>query len=333
MQFIVRAWYENKRWVAILSPLAALYSYLAARRKAQYLSGHKTIWNAPVPVIIVGNISVGGSGKTPLVIALVEQLKQAGYKPGIVSRGYGAATKEFPRLISTNDSPTEVGDEPLLLAQRTQCPVVIDPNRVGAAQYILAKCDCDVLISDDGMQHYALGRDIEIAVVDAARGFGNQKCLPAGPLREPVERLEQVDFIVYNGKVTTNTHQAKTFPMQLVPNQFVSLKDASVVDAVSWTDSKQVQGVAGIGNPARFFSTLRTLGFDVEKFPFPDHHRYRAADFSGFSDQPVLMTEKDAVKCDGSWFNNGWFLRVSAALDEQFTIELLSKLSKLSVKK
>lgn len=328
MQFITRAWYEKKRWIWLLYPFSLLYSYLASVRKTQYLTGKKTVWHAPVPVVIVGNISVGGSGKTPLAITLVERLQEAGYQPGIVSRGYGAATTNFPHAVSVNDNPIDVGDEPLLLAQRAGCPVVIDPDRVSAAKFLLDQFDCDLLISDDGMQHYALGRDIEIAVVDAARGFGNNLCLPAGPLREPVDRLNQVDFIVYNGGIndTAPVNDTRSFSMHLRPCQFIALNDGQAISLDQWQGARKVHAVAGIGNPQRFFNTLRELGFDLIEHVFPDHHKFSLSDFSNLSDIPILMTEKDAVKVEADWLSNAWFLRVSAQLDETFFVDLKSRL-------
>lgn len=328
MQFIARAWYQKKRWLWLLYPLTLLFNCVANLRKNQYLTGKKTVWRAPVPVVIVGNISIGGSGKTPLAIALVEQLQRIGYKPGIVSRGYGATTKNFPYAVSVADDPLKVGDEPLLLAQRAGCPVVIDPDRVAAAKFLLQRFDCDLLISDDGMQHYALGRDIEIAVVDATRGFGNRLCLPAGPLREPVGRLDQVDFIVYNGGVTEVpvTNQNKTFSMHLRPDRLVSLKDREAIESDQWPGPRKVHAVAGIGNPQRFFTTLRELGFEVTEHAFPDHHHFSASDFIEFAEAPIVMTEKDAVKCKGSWFSHAWFLEVSAQLDEPFLNQLRTRL-------
>ena len=316
-------------------PLSLLYSYLAKVRKRQYITGKKPVWHAPVPVIIVGNISVGGSGKTPLAITLVERLQAAGYRPGIVSRGYGAATTNFPRAVSVHDNPIDVGDEPLLLAQRAGCPVVIDPDRVSAAKFLLEQFECDLLISDDGMQHYALGRDIEIAVVDSARGFGNKLCLPAGPLREPIERLNQVDFIVYNGGIsdTVSVSDTQSFSMHLRACQFVALKDGQTIGFDQWQGAQKVHAVAGIGNPQRFFNTLRELGFDPVEHAFPDHHKFSLADFydishhSNSTDIPIFMTEKDAVKCDPDWLDNAWFLRVSAQLDEDFFVHLKSRLS------
>ena len=327
MRLITDAWYENKRWILVFYPLSVLYRTLARVRKNQYLTGKKTVWKAPVPVIIVGNISVGGSGKTPLCIALVEHFKQLGYKPGIVSRGYGAQTSDFPRAVLIDDNPADVGDEPLLMARRTGCPVIIDPDRVSAAKFLLEQYDCDLLISDDGMQHYALGRDIEIAVVDSTREFGNQHCIPAGPLREPIERLDQVDFIVYNGQLTTiGNNRSKTFSMELEPDLLVALDGKQSCKIDQWQGSKTVHAVAGIGNPQRFFTTLTNLDYEVSGHAFADHHAFSAADFSSMVKQPVIMTEKDAVKCNSEWLENGWFLRVSAELSDGFFPALEQKL-------
>ena len=193
-----QAWYRQAAWLKLLRPLSASFTYLAKRRRESFRSSDKR-WTASVPVIVVGNISVGGTGKTPIVLAIIELLKTQGYRPGVVSRGYGANPPRYPWLVEPEQSAKQAGDEPLLIAIRGQVPVVIDPDRPAAVRDLLAHFDCDVVISDDGLQHYALARDIEIAVIDGERGLGNRRCLPEGALREPPERLSEVDFILQNG--------------------------------------------------------------------------------------------------------------------------------------
>jgi tetraacyldisaccharide 4'-kinase len=270
-----------------------------------------------VPVIVVGNISLGGTGKTPLVIALVEWLRAQGFKPGVISRGYGGKADYYPCAVTENTSPHNVGDEPLLIYLRTQCPVVVDPKRVRGAQYLLAQYACDVVISDDGLQHYALARDIEIAVIDGVRRFGNGFCLPAGPLREPITRLKTVDFIVSNGLA-----KAGEISLQIKADLFHNLATQQVVTANHFA-SKKIHAIAGIGHPERFFALLRAWGLIVIEHPFPDHYAFKAGDLVFTDDYPILITEKDAVKCRSFATDNMWYVPVSAELPEGFLTELL----------
>ena len=264
-------------------------------------------YQAPVPVIIVGNINVGGSGKTPVVIALYHLLKREGYKPGIISRGYGGNYKGFVWVTETNN-PLNVGDEPVLIARHTQAPMVVAKKRELAIEALLKNSDCNIILSDDGLQHYALKRDIEIAVVSE---LGNQFLLPAGPLREPTSRLKTVDFIVRP---------------QLVGDTLVNLRDPSITMAVMQLDGRLIHAVAGIGNPCRFFKHLESLGARVIPHAFPDHYAFREKDLHFQDDLMVVMTEKDAVKCQGFANEHCWFLPVEAKLDEKFEVGLLEKL-------
>jgi tetraacyldisaccharide 4'-kinase len=276
----------------------------------------------PVPVIIVGNISVGGTGKTPLLIALCEYLVRQGYKPGVISRGYGASISgEYS--VAANDDAAACGDEPLLIKQRTGCPVMIGRDRVAAAKKLLAENDCDVILSDDGMQHYRLKRDIEIAVVDTQRKFGNGFCLPAGPLREPGSRLNKVDMVVHHGKSDHKYHFSLEF------GAAINLATGEQRDVESFTAEK-AHAVAGIGHPGRFFRQLQALGVDVTEHAFPDHHAYTSSDIDYADSLPILMTEKDAVKCKrlqsvntvGGTYENIWAVPVSAKLSDQLGIDL-----------
>lgn len=328
MKPLVQAWYQGSSWLALLKPLSALFRWQAVKRRAAYQRGDKVAWRAPVPVVVVGNITVGGVGKTPLVAGLVEALAEEGYKPGIVSRGYGAKAPHYPFSVTAESDAGQSGDEPLLLAQRTGCPVVIDPDRASAAQYLLHQFDCNVIVSDDGLQHYALARDIEIAVIDGQRGLGNGLCLPAGPLREPPARLESVDFVVVNGEGFKQ--QPDVCHMQLKPEQLINLKSGERLPADALTAADFVHAVAGIGNPGRFFNALKTLGYKVQPHEFDDHYRFTAADIR-FDDQlAVIMTEKDAVKCHAIAHDNCWYLRVNAQLDCDFISELVAKLGKIN---
>ncbi len=271
-----------------------------------------------LPVIVVGNITVGGTGKTPLVIWICHHLRSHGYRPAIVARGYGGKGARWPQQVRTDSDPDGVGDEAIVLARRSGCPVAVGRRRVEVAQELMQHTDCDVLVCDDGMQHLALGRDVEVAVVDGRRGFGSGRCLPAGPLREPPSTLKRVNLIVSYGR-----QRAGTFGMAYDALALRGLLDEREAPADGFA-GKHVHGVAGIGDPARFFSQLRVMGLDVVEHPFPDHYRYRRADLD-FGDQlPVLMTEKDAVKCRRFARPNHWYLPVAARLPEQFGRRLLT---------
>ena len=331
-----QAWYRKSPWLRMLRPLSAVFTALAERRRNQYLKGVKPVWRAPVPVIVVGNISVGGTGKSPLVIWLVNWLREQGYKPGVVSRGYGAKPAAFPFSVTPTTLPSEGGDEPVMIARRTSVPLVIDPDRPAAARHLLQHFDCDIIISDDGMQHYALGRDIEIAVVDGQRGFANGRCLPEGPLREPVERLASVDLIVVNGK-------AVQFPgysyseMHLQPGCVHPVDvacDALPASLQNFAEtSPEVHGVAAIGNPERFFSVLEKHGLTVKRHAFSDHHAYKMDDFSFAGGESIIMTEKDAVKCAHLPLKNAWYLPVDAQFDDAFSEQLTECLQALKYDK
>ncbi|MBN0987151.1 tetraacyldisaccharide 4'-kinase [Amphritea pacifica] len=327
-----QAWYSSSRWLCLLRPLELLFRGIAARRRQRYRDGSKPSWTAPVPVIVVGNISVGGTGKSPLVIWLVEYLRQQGYKPGVISRGYRATPPTNPYFVTSDSTAAEAGDEPLMIVRRTHVPLVISPDRVAAAKLLLEQTGCDLIISDDGLQHYALNRTLEIAVIDGVRGFGNRRCLPEGPLREPVERLNEVDLIVVNGglpdTLLDTTQAAKAFTMTLQPGHLVSLSSDTAVSTDQWSGCRQVNAVAAIGNPERFSHTLKALGFTPELHCFPDHHHFSQRDLSFEQQLPLIMTEKDAVKCDHITLKNSWYLQVDARLGEGFAVSLERLLSR-----
>ncbi|HGX94011.1 MAG TPA: tetraacyldisaccharide 4'-kinase, partial [Candidatus Tenderia sp.] len=270
MNALERRWYQSP--ALVLLPIEAFYRAVVAVRRSAYRWGVFSSTRLDVPVIVVGNINVGGAGKTPLTIWLVKYLKEAGYQPGIITRGYGGKATSWPQTVAADSDPALVGDEPVIMARRCDCPVVAGPDRVRAAKVLLANSACNILISDDGMQHYRLQRDLEIVVVDGERRFGNNHCLPAGPLREPVKRLKEVDYIVTNGNARTGE-----WCMSLVQEGAISLADASSVP-LSDFKGQAVHAVAGIGNPARFFNQLRAQGIKVIEHAFPDHHPYVADD-------------------------------------------------------
>lgn len=320
-------WYRPHpaRW--LLWPLSLLYASLLALRAACYRAGWLRRERLPVPVIVVGNVTVGGTGKTPLVVWLVEQLRLRGWQPGIISRGYGGRSRHWPRPVTADSDPAEAGDEPVLLARRLHCPVVVGPRRADAARMLLTTQAVDIIVSDDGLQHLALARDIEIAVVDAARGLGNGMLLPAGPLREPAARLRTVDCVVHNG----GDADGQGLRMDLVPDRLMRL-DGSQSSALTDWAGREVHAIAGIGNPERFFETLRAAGLRVRPHPYPDHHRFRASDIEFAHNDgigAVLMTEKDAVKCRAFAGPHHWFLPVQASLPPEAGPRLDALLARL----
>lgn len=319
--FVERVWYGSatRYWpvIALLLPLSLLFLIVSRVRKKMLLN-HQVVLS--VPVIVVGNISVGGTGKTPLLCALAAALTKRGVRVGIISRGYGGAHNGVPRCVLQEDDSHEVGDEPLLLKRATDCPVVIGRDRLAAAAFLLQQHSVDVILSDDGMQHYALPRDVEIAVLDGQRGVGNGLLLPAGPLRESVLRLQSVDFVVRNSTVEIPQHNTVSgvcsINVKLMPQYWVSAKTGEVLPLGALEKNTVVHAVAGIGNPQRFFSTVRALGFLLTEHAFPDHHVFVEEDLSFDDEAFVVMTEKDAVKCASFAKENWYALRVAMPLPE-----------------
>ena len=316
-QFLESVWYENGSGKYLLFPLERIYRGLATLDR--YFKKRKQITHA-VPVVVVGNISVGGTGKTPLVIYLCELLTSKGYRPGIITRGYGGESDKWPISVPAGSSVVDCGDEAVLMANRAGVPVAAGPNRNDDIEHLLDKRDIDVVVSDDGLQHYQLRRDIEIAVVDASRGFGNGHCLPAGPLREPVKRLERCDFVVTNEVV-----KAAKYSMQQRAGSLINLKTGAEMSLSALTE-QQVHAVTGIGNPVRFFNSLKSVGLMVIEHSFPDHHAFSAEEISFEDDLPVLMTEKDAVKCQAFANEKHWYLPITAELPSAFDDAFMSRL-------
>ena len=316
-------WYRKTPLTLLLLPLSWLFCAVALVRRWVYRAGLLKVERLPVPVVVVGNISVGGTGKTPMVAWLVALLRREGFRPGIVSRGYGGKARHWPQQVRPDSDPQMVGDEAVLLARRCRCPMAVGPDRPAAARALLEYSDCDIIISDDGMQHYRLGRDVEIAVVDGVRRFGNGHCLPAGPLREPLRRLRTVDMVVANG-----TAGPREYAMKLQPASLCNLQQPERTRPVQKLAGQQVHAVAGIGNPRRFFELLGSYGLDVIEHPFPDHHPFCAEDIRFGDGLPVLMTEKDAVKCQTFAAENDWYLPVDAQLDERVPQILLRLIGK-----
>ena len=321
-----------------LRALSRAFGLAVTLRRAAYARGLCSSRRLAKPVIVVGNLTVGGSGKTPLVIWLAQQLRERGLRPGVVLRGYGgmAVAGRVPCLVTPDSDVTVVGDEALLLRLRTGAPVVVGRDRVGAAQRLIA-AGVDVIIADDGLQHLRLARDFEIAVIDGARGLGNGYLLPAGPLREPAARLALVDAVVINGErgasvagAGADAHAvaaaAPGFVMRLSGEWLRPLAGNAEPVALSSLAGKRVHAVAGIGNPARFFAQLAAAGLEVIAHAFPDHHRYRAAELEFGDDLPLLMTEKDAVKCRPFAAANRWYLPVAASFAGTDGSALLARL-------
>ena len=344
-----KAWSRHLSWILLLVPFSWLFRLLAGVRR---LYQARLVPNPPltVPVVVVGNISVGGTGKTPLVAALAHWLQEQGYHPGVISRGYGGRASRYPLLVTTNCSPLSVGDESLLLANI--CPVVVDPDRYRAAIFLLEKTNCDLILSDDGLQHYRLPRDIEIAVVDGKRQFGNGQCLPAGPLREPVKRLKEVDFVLTN--MTTSDLLEKTKDRKIAslqnstsfaiePIQLRQLNSDEVLPVTGlfdlnqpgkiwfkdWGYGLQVHAVAGIGSPERFRDTLESLGLDPQLHHWPDHHNFSGEEFAFQDDWPIIITAKDAVKCTHIINDKIWVMDVQAVPDSLFLKGILEQLREL----
>lgn len=327
------AWYGGRRWSFWLLPLTGLFVLLTAIRR--YILLHWRQTTLATPLVVVGNISVGGTGKTPLLMALVKWLQAQGYTPGVVSRGYGGAPESYPYLLTAESTAQQAGDEPLTIFQQTGCAVCVSPDRVAAARY-LEDQGCDILLSDDGLQHYRLGRDIEIAVVDGQRGLGNGWRLPVGPLREPAQRLATVDWVVVNSPSSEFTLEGwetmYTVPMQIHPCALISVATGET-HAVSLLAGQSVNAVAGIGNPQRFVNTLREAGMHPHLLSFPDHHAYSAADLALDNDWPLVMTEKDAVKCRAFAQAHWYYLSIEARLPDSFWLAFEQRLTAVKDRK
>jgi len=314
-------WYRRHHPLSLaLVPLGWLYCLVALVRRHGYRRGWFAVRRLPVPVVVVGNLTVGGTGKTPLVLALAELAVARGWRPALILRGYGARSGAWPRLAAAGDDPLLVGDEALLLARRGVCPVVVGPDRVADGELAIRRLDCNLLLCDDGLQHYRLARDLEVAVIDVERGLGNGRCLPAGPLREPRGRLAGVDLVIKHGGSGAG-HR-----FTLVPGAAYALCDPARRRPLEAFRGQRVTAVAGIGNPGRFFAALRGAGLLVDERPYPDHHPFTAADAADWPPGPILMTEKDAVKCAGFAGPDHWACPVAAAPDPAFVAAVFARL-------
>jgi tetraacyldisaccharide 4'-kinase len=344
--FFLDTWYHKRWWAWLLLPVAWLYQLLSFVHA--YIQKKKMV-HLSVPVIVIGNISVGGTGKTPVIIALAKALTAQGITVGIISRGYGSDAPHYPYTVQRDSDNAHVaGDEPLMLAQATQCPVVIGKDRVAAARALLqAYPQVDVLLSDDGLQHYRLGRDIEVVVVDGERGLGNHFCLPAGPLREPAKRLASVDWVLRHQEhmapsitpsvvESSDNTSPRLFSIALAPTAWrhVTWRDEVSqseypLQPLPWLASNSAHTpvmMAGIGHPQRFFNTLRGMDIDGDTVAFDDHYQYTNNDFALWQERVVLMTEKDAVKCHAIEHPHMWSLQVAMVLPDAFITGIVQQL-------
>ncbi|MGL5386893.1 MAG: tetraacyldisaccharide 4'-kinase [Serratia sp. (in: enterobacteria)] len=322
---IERIWSGSSLLYLLLLPLSWLYGLVSGLIRLSYRCGLRKSWRAPVPVVIVGNLTAGGNGKTPMVIWLVEQLQQRGYRVGVVSRGYGGKAAVYPLVLDAQTTTRQAGDEPVLIYQRTGAPVAISPKRAEAVQALLKQGELDVIITDDGLQHYALQRDFELVVIDGVRRFGNGWWLPAGPMRERVARLKTVDACVANGGVA----QPGEIAMKLRAQDAVNIASGERRPAI---ELPHVVAMAGIGHPPRFFATLEKLGVEVDReVAFADHQEYNHGQLAALvsQGQTLLMTEKDAVKCRAFAQPEWWYLPVEAVLPPEQAEQLLQDIQKL----
>ena len=323
---LLNAWYRGHPALALLRPLETLYRRVVQRKRAAFLAGAGDIYRAPVPVIVVGNLTVGGTGKTPMILWLIEHCRARGLRVGVVSRGYGAQPPSWPWRVRAEQPAAQVGDEPSLIVRRTGVALVIDPDRSRAVRALLDSEPLDLILCDDGLQHYRLARDLELVLIDAARGLGNRRCLPAGPLREPVERLDSVDALLYNGAAEDGQGG---YAFTLRPVELVSVGSGERQSLAHFPVGQAVHAVAGIGNPQRFFATLEALNWRPIPHPFADHAQYSPEQLSFSPPLPLLMTEKDAVKCRDFAACDWWYLAVEATPSAAFVAWFDLQLSRL----
>ena len=321
---IEKVWYSKNIYSLLLSPLSLIYISIIYLRYTLYQLGLISITKINVPTIVIGNIVAGGTGKTPLVIWLAKHFKDKGFLPGIVSRGYGGIYLSNMELVKPTSNPLLVGDEPVIIARNTNCPVVVAKKRAKGAKELVEKYNCNIILCDDGMQHYSLARDIEIAVIDGQRRFGNNYCFPAGPLREPKSRIFKADLIVSKYNARTCEHK-----MDYTYHQLVSLNELSKTIPISDLHGMTVHAIAGINNPDHFFSYLRSHKLELIIHKFPDHYSYTEDDVKFDDNFPVVMTEKDAVKCLNYSSDKHWYIPISAELSKSFVCDLDKLMGKI----
>lgn len=323
---LLNAWYNGHPALTLLRPLEALYRRVVNRKRARFVAGQSDTYKAPVPIIVVGNITVGGTGKTPLILWMVDHCRQRGLKVGVVSRGYGAKPPALPWRVRAQQGADQAGDEPLLIVKRTGVALMIDPDRSRAVRALLAEEPLDLILCDDGLQHYRLARDLELVLIDAARGLGNRRCLPAGPLREPIERLRSVDALLYNG---ASEDREDGYAFKLQPSALVNLHTGERQPVDYFQPGQAMHAVAGIGNPQRFFNTLEGLHWRPVPHAFADHAQFSAEALAFTPALPLVMTEKDAVKCMSFAAPDWWYLAVEAVPGPAFIGWFDSQLTRL----
>ena len=309
---LLKSWSKPNVLTTVLKPISRLYDGVFSVRKRAYNKGLLKSYRAPLPVIVIGNLTVGGTGKTPLVIHLVQQLESLGLNPGVISRGYSGEADSYPLEVTASTPVEQSGDEPALIVKRTSAPMAVGPNRQDSIELLIERHSIDIIVSDDGLQHLALERDVEVCLLDDTVELENENLLPAGPYREPLSRLMTVDFIVRHGGVVGNAENQ--FSMHLEPRPPVALLASKTK---VFPKSETIEAVAGIGQPQRFFDTCRSMNLTINEHSFADHYQFTRDDLE-FGGRTVLMTEKDAVKCSSFATGNHWFLPVDAVLTEGF---------------
>ena len=333
--FIVRAWQDSSRWLYIFTPLSFVLYLLSTARRIILQSIYQGIPNR-VPVIVVGNLNIGGSGKTPSVIAIVNALKIKGFTPGVVSRGYGGTSKSYPLIVQDDSKYSECGDEPLLIYKTCNCPVVVSPSRRQAIENLLINFECDVIISDDGLQHYFMHRDIEIAVFNADANFGNHLLFPSGPLREPIQRLKTIDYFISYGNLDTRiASRFENISCYNFKHEIIGLSNVSTGKFVlvgDWALSKEIHLIAGIAYPEKVHRTILSYGFSGDILSLGDHQPLTQEDLVFKDDLPIFITEKDAVKVNGEISQNVWSIKTCVKLSDKFTEDLERKITKLRCK-
>jgi len=333
--FLHQQWQKRGLWAWLTMPLSLLVCLLAYLKRKAYEGGIFKSQSLKIPVIVVGNLSVGGAGKSPLVAHLAKFLQAQGYHPGILCRGYKGKAESWPQWVTADSDPAQTGDEPVMLAALTGCPVMAGPDRALSAQQLIDRHHCDVMISDDGFQHLKLVRDIDIVVIDARRGLGNRICLPSGPLREPPSALKSADFLVINGQADSSQSisptRTRTYSMNLAPGHLYRLNEPGQHPDLQKLQQTTIHAIAGIGHPQRFFNLLRSQGFKLIEHAFDDHHAYQQSDLQFDDMLPIITTEKDAIKLAHIAINRAvWVLPVVADLEADFDTALLQKLHSIS---